>query len=54
MGAWYIVDTGKKKIFIEATFPMMTTAKCRVAAGDISEIKPGMKVYRKPKRTKSE
>ncbi len=53
MGAWYIIDTGSEKIFIEATFPMMTTAKCRIADGDLKNIKPGMKVYRKPKRSKS-
>jgi len=32
---------------------MMTTAKCRITNGDLKNIKPGMKVYRKPKRSKN-
>jgi len=38
--------SGEKMIILNAHFPMMTTAKCKVISGSIKDLKPGMKVYK--------
>ena len=37
---------GEEMIILNAHFPMMTTAKCKVISGSIKDLKPGMKVYK--------
>jgi len=52
MGAIFAVEAGKKMVYIEVTFPMMTLAKCKVIKGSAKDVKTGMKVYTKPKKKK--
>jgi len=46
------VFSDDEMIILSAHFPMMTVAKCKIASGDISLIKPGMKVYKYKKEIK--
>ncbi len=47
MGELLEIRTESGKIILEATFPMMTTSKCRIRGkGKLSELSPGMTVYR--------
>lgn len=46
------VFSDEEMIILSAHFPMMTVAKCKISSGDISLIKPGMKVYKYKKEIK--
>ena len=48
MGSALIVDANGEYIYLQSTFPMQTTVKCKVTSGKRSLIKKGMKVYLKP------
>ena len=40
------IFNGEEMVLLNAHFPMMTTAKCKVISGSIKDLKPGMKVYK--------
>jgi len=47
MGDLLEIETESGKIILEATFPMMTTSKCKIKwKGKLSELSKGMAVYR--------
>jgi hypothetical protein len=46
------VFSDEEMIILSAHFPMMTVAKCKISSGDISLIKPGMKVTNTKKKSK--